>query len=441
MVTTAQQRHLWGLADLTVSGRAVPVDEARALDLLHDAAVDPDRAADLFPGRSPEVVSALEAGTPGGSWFDAVRGFLSPGVRVDQAVSALDGAGLPSAVREALSDGLTEAFQPGARRTEAELDRVQVLLDLPWARSEPQRFDAEHVAQVLRRTHAALDGVQARILQFLGSCPGVRDLLTFEGPCSRRREEADALPAVVARSGWAQARASVLCLAGPRGTGKTSLAYAIAEALGRKSVSVSLDGEATKRQILGSHRRTPGCVVDGLRDAKVNNPVFILEGIDKAGDADADEESHPLLDVLDPSSREAFKDAYLAVPLDLSGVLWIATATDVGAIPAMVRDCLHVVELPAYTEQEKLAIAQEHLLKRPFDDPLPTSAGILALEPAASAASAGSASSLSSPARPVACPTVAPRGVAWRAAAMAATSRSQPAAASSSRCRPASVRR
>ncbi len=109
---------------------------------------------------------------------------------------------------------------------------------------------------------------------------------------------------------------------------------------------------------------------------------------------------------MDPSGREAFKDAYLAVPLDLSGVLWIATATDVGAIPAMVRDCLHVVELPAYTEQEKLAIAQEHLLKRPFDDPLPTSAGILALEPEASAASAGSASSLSSPAEPVACPTV-----------------------------------
>ncbi len=280
VVTAAQQRHLWGLADLTVSGRAVPVDEIRAFDLLHDAAVHPDRATELFPGRSAEVVSALEARTPGGSWFDAVRGFLSPGVRVDQAVSALDGAGLPGAVREALSDGLTEAFQPGARLAEEELDRVRVLLDLPWTKCEPQRLDTEHVAQVLRCTHAALDGVQARILQYLGSCPEARDLLTFEGPCSFRRAEADALPALVVRPGWAQARASVLCLAGPRGTGKTSLAHAIAEALGRKSVSVSLDGEATKRQILGSSRRTPGCVVDGLRDAKVNNPVFILEGID-----------------------------------------------------------------------------------------------------------------------------------------------------------------
>ena len=404
VVTTAQQRHLWGLPDLTVSGRAVPVDEARALDLLHDAAVNPDRAAELFPGRSPEVVSALEARTPGGSWFDAVRGFLSPGARVDQAVRALDRAGMPSAVHEALSDGVAHALGPGAEAAQAELDRVRVLLDLPWTKSEPQRFDTEHVAQVLRCTHAALDGVQARILRFLGSCPEARDLLTFEGPCSCRRAEADALPSLVVRPGWAQARASVLCLAGPRGTGKTSLAHAIAEALGRKPVSVSLDGEATKRQILGSYRRTPGCVVDGLRDAKVNNPVFILEGIDKVGDAD--EDPHPLLDVLDPSNRTAFKDAYLAVPLDLSGVLWVATATDAGAIPAKVRDCLHVVDLPAYTEQEKLAIAQEHLLARPFDDPLPTSAGILALEPAASAASAAVVSSLSSPVAPVACPTV-----------------------------------
>ena len=139
------------------------------------------------------------------------------------------------------------------------------------------------------------------------------------------------MPALVVRPGWARPLSSVLCLAGPRGTGKTSLAHAIAEALGRKSVSVPLDGEATEHQIMGSYRRTPGCVVDGLRDAKVNNPVFILEGIDQAGDAD--EDPHPLLGVLDSSKRTAFVDVYLAVPLDLSGVLWVATATDAGAIP------------------------------------------------------------------------------------------------------------
>ena len=122
----------------------------------------------------------------------------------------------------------------------------------------------------------------------------------------------------------------------------------------------------------------------------MNNPVFILEAIDKVGDED--EDTDPLLGVLDSSNRAAFRDAYIDVPLDLSGVLWIATATDAGAIPVALRDCLYVVNLPAYSEQEKLAIAQEHLLTRPFDGPLPTSAGILALEPAASGRVGGSRS-------------------------------------------------
>ena len=398
VVTTAQQRHLWALPDLAVSGRAVPVDEARALDLLHDAAAEPDTAAELFPGRSPEVVSGLDAGGQGGSWFEAVRGFLSPGARIDRAVAALDGAGLPSPVHEALSDRLTQVFGSGAKVAEAELDRVRVVLDLPWAKSAPQRFDPAHVAQVLGRTHAALEGVKAGILRFLGSCPQARDLLTFEGPCSCRRAETDGLPALVVRPGPVQRRASVLCLAGPGGTGKTSLAHAIAEALGRTPVSVALDGKATRRRIRGSCRRSPGCVVKGLREAGVNNPVVLLEGIDEVGDEEEDTDA--LLGLLDSSKRTAFTDAYLDFPLDLSGVLWIATAAGTGAIPAAVRDCLYVVDLPAYTEQEKLAIAQEHLLTRPFDGPLPTLAGVLALEPVALGASVAAAQ-LSDPAAPV----------------------------------------
>ena len=398
VVTTARQRHLWALPDLAATGGVVPVDEPRALDLLHDAAAEPDTAAELFPDRCPEVVSGLDAGAPGGSWFDAVRGFLSSGARIDRAVEALDRAGLPSAVHEALADRLTRVFGSGAKAAEAELDRVRAVLDLPWAKSGPQRFDRAHAAQVLDRTHAALDGVKAGILRFLGSCPQARDLLTFEGPCSCRRAETDELPALVVRPGPVPGRASVLCLAGPGGTGKTSLAHAVAEDLGRTPVSVSLDGKATKRQIRGSWRGAPGCVVKGLREAGVNNPVFILEGIDEVGDAD--EHTDPLLGILNSSKRTAFRDAYLDVPLDLSGVLWIATATDAGAIPAAVRDCLHVVNLPTYTEQEKLAIAQEHLLTRPFDGPLPTSAGVLALDPAASAAPVGAAPP-SDPAAPV----------------------------------------
>lgn len=394
VVTTAQQRHLWALP---VSGGVVPVDEPRALDLLHDAAAEPGRAG-LFPRRFPEVVSGLDTGAPGGSWFDAVRGFLSPGACIDQAVGALERAGLPSAVHKALSDRLNEVFGSGASVAEAELDRVRAVLDLPWAKSELQRFDRAHVAQVLGRTHAGLDGVKAGILRFLGSCPQARDLLTFEGPCSCGQAGTNGLPTLLVRTGPVQPRGSVLCLAGPGGTGKTSLAHAIAEALGRTPVSVSLDGKATKRQIRGSYRGSPGCVVEGLREANVNNPVFVIEGIDEVGDAE--EQTDPLVGVLNPSKRTAFTDSYLDVPLDLSGLLWLATATDVEAIPAAVRDCLYVVDLPAYTEQEKLAIAQEHLLTRPFDGPLPTSAGVLALEPVSSIPWVGTAP-LSDPTAPV----------------------------------------
>ena len=97
-------------------------------------------------------------------------------------------------------------FGSGAKAAETELDRVRVVLDLPWAKSEPQRFDRAHMAQVLGRTHAALDGVKANILRFLGSCPQARDLLTFEGPCSCRRAETEALPALVVRTGPARHR-------------------------------------------------------------------------------------------------------------------------------------------------------------------------------------------------------------------------------------------
>ena len=402
VVTTAQQRHLWDLPDLAVSGGVVPVDEARALDLLYDAARKPYAAVELFPGRSPQAVSGPDAAPCSGSWFDALRDYLSPGERIDRVVGALDGAGLPSAVHEALSKGLTDAFEPGAKVAGAELQRVGMVFDLPWRKFAPQRFDRAHVMQVLHRTHGALDGVKADILRFLGACPQARDLLTFEGPCSWRRAETNGLPALVARSGSVQGRASVLCLAGPRGTGKTSLARAIAEALGRTSVSVSLDGVAAKRQICGSYRRTPGGVVNGLREAEVYNPIFILEAIDKVGDDDDDDEhTDPVLAVLDSLRRTAFRDAYLEVPLDLSGVFWIATATDLGAIPDPVRACLHIVKLPVYTEEEKLAIARENLLTRPFDGVLPTSAGVLAPDSAAAAIFSGLVPSSAAPAAPV----------------------------------------
>ena len=364
VVTTAQQRGLWELPDLAVSGRAVPVDEPRPLDLLHDAAAKPTVASELFPGRSPEPVAALNAVAPRVSCCDALDDLFSRDERLDRVLAALDRAAVPSDVRDALSVGLTNALDPGVKVADTQLRRMRVVFDLPWAKFEPQRFDRDYVMQVLQGTHGALDGVKADVLRFLASCPQACDLLTFEGPCSCRSAEADGLPALVVRSGCGPETPSVLCLAGARGSGKTSLARAIADALGRAAVTLPLLGHGLGSLIHGQRTTWPGRVVQGLIEAKVQNPVFILEGIDKIaedidknardGDEGADfrERVESVLAVLDSSRRTAFQDAFLQFPLDLSGVLWITTATDPALIPAEVRDCLHVVGLPVYTAGE-----------------------------------------------------------------------------------------
>ena len=138
---------------------------------------------------------------------------------------------------------------------------------------------------------------------------------------------------------------------------------AVARALGRSHVRVTLGDHNAEHLIRGVEGDAAGRIVEDLREAGVNNPVFILEAIDRVEQEDAE----ALLGVLDPGRRTAFRDAYVDVAFDLSAVLWIVTATDAGAIPEPVRKLLTVVELPGYTEQEKLAIAERHLLTRPFD--------------------------------------------------------------------------
>ena len=323
------------------------MDDPRALDLLHEAAANPEMAPALFPGRSPEAVAASNAVVPGASCCDALRDLFSAGERLDQVLGALDRAAVPSPVRDTLSEGLTGSLQPGADVAEGQVKRIRMVFDLPWAKSEPQRFDRDHVMQVLQGTHGALDGVKADILRFLASCPQACGLLTFEGPCSCRSAEADGLPALVVRSGSAPGTPSVLCLVGARGSGKTSLAHATARALGRTAVTLPLLGLGLRSFIHGQRRIWPGRVVQGLIEAKVQNPVFILEGIDKIaedidrnagrnddGDKDYRERVESMLAVLDSPRRTAFQDAFLQFPLDLSGVLWIATATDPTVIPA-----------------------------------------------------------------------------------------------------------
>ena len=285
VATTAQQRHLWDLPDLAVSGRRV-VNEARALELLQETARWPGAAAELFSCGPAITVSKPPAGFSNTSWLDTIRHAVTRGgAGVDRAVrGGLDAAGLPGAAREALSEGLVGALEAGADRAETEIARVELVLNLPWSVCEPQRFDHDQVTRVLDATHAGLDGVKERLVQFLASCPESRDLLTFEAPCFPGCAGTQARPALVVRPKPAGPRASALCLAGPPGTGKTSLATAVARALGRTCVSVSLGGSPIGRLIRGAMSRRPGRVVEGLREAGVNNPVFILEAIDRVAD-------------------------------------------------------------------------------------------------------------------------------------------------------------
>ena len=366
VVTTAEQRARWELPDLAASGRAQLVDSAQAFALLAGPTAEPETsyepsagpAAGAAPRRSDrDAVAALAA----------VRALDAPGTQVDQALATLDDAGLPAAARQTLRRQVREALDSRSEAVSEALDRSGKALTLPWRTSEPQGFDPRRLQRALDHSHGALAQVKTRIRDVLAACPQTRALLTVERPDRGPTAAAGAPLALAVRPGPPEAPGSVLCLAGPKGTGKTSLAEVAARALGRTHVRATLEGANAERLIRGSEGAAAGRIVKGLCEAGVNNPVFVLEAVDRV-EPDA---AGALLYLLDPARRTAFRDAYLDVAFDLSAVLWIVTATDPGAIPEPVREHLAGVELPACTEEEKLAIAQQHLLTRPFDAPAP----------------------------------------------------------------------
>ena len=361
VVTTEEQRARWRLPDLLACGRARVVDEAEAFGLLCDAPAG-------------TVPAAVRAAGPGGSAVEAIRALAAPDTRLDQVLDVLDGVDLPGPVCETLRRALRQTR--ASRAVGKVLDRVQRVLALPWRQRSPARFDAAAVSQALERTHGGLARVKQRLVEVLAACPQTRGLLTVEAARGGRDADPVAPFALVVRPGPAPAPAPVPCLAGPRGTGKTSLAVAAAAALGRAHVEVTLGGQDVGRLIHGVDGGGAGRIIEGLCEAGVNNLVFVLEAIDRV-DAEA---ADVLLDVLEPKRRRAFEDAYIEVPFDLSNVLWIVTATDPGGIPEPVRKWLAVIELPEYSAEEKLDIAQRYLLTRPFAGREP--AGWLAPEPA-----------------------------------------------------------
>ena len=239
-----------------------------------------------------------------------MRELVAPGAHVDQVLEALDGAELPEPVCKTLRRALRQALSSEAQAVEEAVERVETVLSLPWRTRAPERFDATHLKRALDHTHGGLEGVKTRLIEVLAASPQTCGPLTVEGP--RRGAEAETqAAALVVRPGRPRAEVPVPCLAGARGTGKTSLAVAVAQALGRPHVRIWLGKGNPESLIRGVKNGVTGRIVDGLCEAGVDNPVFVLEGLDRV----ESEAAEALLDVLDPARRPAFRDEYPPGPV------------------------------------------------------------------------------------------------------------------------------
>ena len=344
VVTTESQRARWQLPDLWTSGRARVVDESEAFGLLRAA------PADLPPP------TRWDNG-PNGPASEALRALAAPDPRLDQALEALDRVDLPGGVCETLRRELRRTL--ASRTVGKVLDRAQRVLRLPWWERSPARFDAAAVLQALERTHGGLGRVKARLIEVLAACPQSGGLLTVEGARDGRGVAATGAPlALVVRPG--AAGAAVPCLAGPPGVGKTMLSRLVAAALGRPCAWVDCSGLHSASALHGARAERPGRIVEELRRVGVGNPVFVLDEIDRLDEAGG--AAAALLEAVDPPPGAAFRDRYLDLPFDLCEALFVATATRLGSVPAMLRERMRVVELPGYTEAEKRDIAARYLL-------------------------------------------------------------------------------
>jgi ATP-dependent Lon protease len=258
-------------------------------------------------------------------------------------------AEMPEAVAEQAEKELRRLERQGEQSPESSMIRSYLdwLIAVPWAKRSKERLDPAHTREVLDADHAGLDDVKKRITEFIA----VRKLR------EERQVEDDS-----------RANGAILTLVGPPGTGKTSIGESIARALGREFVRISLGGIRDEAEIRG-HRRTyigslPGRIIRALRDAGTMNPVILLDEVDKVGADWRGDPSAALLEVLDPAQNNTFRDHYLDVEVDLSEVVFIATANMVDTIPAPLLDRMELIAFDGYTTEEKLAIARGYLLPR-----------------------------------------------------------------------------
>ena len=260
---------------------------------------------------------------------------------IDNYLKRLDNEPFPDQVKKKIKNEIDHYKQLPSASVESSMVKgyIDVMMEVPWYQKSNDDNDINHAEQILNEDHYGLEKVKERILEYL-AVKNVTDSL----------------------------KAPILCLFGPPGTGKTSLAKSVARALNRKFVKASLGGTSDEAEIRG-HRRTyvasmPGKIIKGMKSAGVINPVFLLDEIDKLTSNIHGDPASALLEVLDPEQNKFFQDNYIEEPYDLSNVLFIATANYLENIPPALKDRLELIELNTYTNEEKFHIAKEHLIPK-----------------------------------------------------------------------------